>query len=88
MGAIAQRLPLKIIKPLTIKLTGHGLRSKDGILCAGLSSPKKKTIYLDTTSSHWIKSKTSLTIHELGHYVLDRHHNERIFVHPLLLIQG
>ena len=70
-------------KPLTIVLTGHGLRSEDGNLCAGISSPKRKAIYLDTTSTHWIESKTSLTWHELGHYVLDRRHDERFFIHPL-----
>ena len=68
-------------RKLTIVLTGHGLRSEDGILCAGLSSPKNRKIYLDTTSSHWIHAKTALTLHELGHYVIGRRHNDRKFYH-------
>lgn len=69
-------------RELTIVLTGHGLRSKNGLLCAGLSCPKEKTIYLDTTSTHWMFCKTAFTLHELGHYVLDRKHIERTFYHP------
>lgn len=69
---------------LSIILTGHGLSDIHGSLCAGLSKPKEHTIYLDTTSSHWAKSKTALVLHELGHYVLDRDHKEKFFVHQSL----
>ena len=68
-------------KKLTIVLTGHGLRSRDGLLCAGLSSERDRKIYLDTTSSHWLNAKTALVLHELGHYVLDREHNNQNFTH-------
>jgi hypothetical protein len=69
-------------REVTIVLTGPGVRSKDGVLCAGLSSPRNKRIYLDTTSMHWIKTRTALVLHELGHYVLDRKHNQTFFYHP------
>ena len=67
---------------LTIVLTGHGLTTQDGILSAGLSSKKDKRIYLDTTTTHWIHTRTAFVLHELGHYVLDRNHNQRSFYHP------
>lgn len=69
-------------REVTIVLTGPGIRTKDGVLCAGLSSPRKKRIYLDTTSMHWINTKTALVLHELGHYVLNRKHNQTLFYHP------
>jgi hypothetical protein len=68
---------------LTIILTDHGIRDHHGALCAGLSMPKEKMIYLDTTSTHWKEAKTALTLHELGHYVLERHHDSQYIEHPL-----
>lgn len=64
-------------KKLTIVLTGNGIKDHHGSLCAGLSMPRKKKIYLDTTSEHWMKCKTALVLHELGHYVLEREHDDR-----------
>jgi hypothetical protein len=59
-------------KPLTIKLTDD-IRGKGKDVC-GLSSRDNKTIYIDTTSVSWESARTSLIMHELGHYVLDRGH--------------
>lgn len=71
-------------KKLTIVLTGQGIRNADGTLCAGLASPKDRKIYLDTTSYYWKNAKTTLVLHELGHYVLDRRHHNNYFVHPAI----
>lgn len=73
--------PRQRARELTIVLTGHGIRTQDGMLCAGLSSKKDQKIYLDTTSTHWMFTRTALVLHELGHYVLDRKHNQRSFYH-------
>jgi len=60
------------VKPLTIKLTSN--LYLQGTKVAGKSSHKDNTIYLDTTSAKWKQARTSLVMHELGHYVLRRQH--------------
>lgn len=62
------------VRKLTIVLTGNAIKNSNGLFCAGLSAPREKKIYLDTTSTHWLEYKTALLMHELGHYVLDRDH--------------
>lgn len=59
---------------LTILLTGEIWRN--GVRAAGISSPTTQTIKLDTTSLMWKLSKTSLVLHELGHFVLFRVHTD------------
>lgn len=61
-----------VAKPLNIVLTNN-IKS-GGIIVCGLSSHDKKAIYLDTTSYSWKNSRTTLVLHELGHYVLNREH--------------
>lgn len=59
-------------KPLTIILTDKIYYKGNRVL--GLTSISDKTIYLDTTSMSWKYSRTTLVLHELGHYVLNRDH--------------
>lgn len=62
---------------LTIVLMGN-LPLQKGKTVAGYTSKKENTIYLDTLSSQWAQSRYAFVLHELGHFVLKRDHNDNL----------